>query len=83
MANFTIRNLEDETHGKLRDLAKRHGESFEAFVRSILRRAVLEQSIEEKPLGTRLSVRFAKCGLKDDETIAEFKGEPLRIAEFD
>lgn len=83
MAQILVRNLDDDVHHKLRAMAERHGESLEAFVRDLLRRAVYEQSREDKPLGTALAERFAACGLQDGETIPEYKGEAVRIVEFD
>ena len=83
MAQVLVRNLDDDIHRKLRAMAERHGESLEALVRDLLRRAVFEQSREDKPLGTALAERFAACGLNEGETIPEFKGEAVRVVEFD
>lgn len=83
MAQFLVRNLEDDVHSKLRTMAASHGESLEAFVRELLRRAVYEQAKKQEPLGTRLTERFASCGLNEGETIPEVKGEAVRVAEFD
>lgn len=83
MAQFLVRNLEDDVHRKLRAMAELHGESLEAFVRDLLRRAVYERPRQEKPLGTALVERFAACSLKDGETITEFKGEAVRSVDFD
>ena len=40
MASLSIRKLDDETYGRLRDRAVRHGVSMEEEVRQILKRAV-------------------------------------------
>ena len=37
MAQFIVRNLEDDIHQKLRDMAQSHDQSLEEFVRELLR----------------------------------------------
>lgn len=60
MATLTIRNLNDDTKAKLRQLAASRGHSMEEEARRILNRAV-EQS-EQKGLATRISKIFAEIG---------------------
>ena len=40
MASLSVRKLDDETYGRLRDRATRHGVSMEEEARQILKRAV-------------------------------------------
>lgn len=64
MASLTIRNIDDELKGLLRQKAARHGCSMEQEAREILRRAV-----QEHPTGAdfaeRIRQRFA--GLEADD----------------
>ncbi|WP_420628728.1 FitA-like ribbon-helix-helix domain-containing protein [Candidatus Leptofilum sp.] len=60
MATLTIRNLDNQTKQKLRQLAATRGHSMEEEVRRILARAV--QQAEEKGLGTRIVEEFAAIG---------------------
>lgn len=60
MATLTIRNLNEETKAKLRQLAAKHGHSMEEEARRILNRAV---SVEgKKGLGTEIAQMFADSG---------------------
>ena len=82
MAQFVVRNLEDDIRDKLKQLAGAHGRSMEEEVREILRAAVLRAELEPKEgLGTRISARFKECGLEPGE-IQEQKGQASRPAEF-
>jgi plasmid stability protein len=60
MATITVRNLNDETKTKLRQLAAQHGHSMEEEVRRILSRAV--NQADEKGLGTLISQQFEAIG---------------------
>lgn len=60
MATLTIRNLDNQTKQKLRQIAAARGHSMEEEVRRILDRAV--QQAEEKGLGTRIVEEFAAIG---------------------
>jgi plasmid stability protein len=66
MAQFIIRNLEDDVKARLQDRAKRHGRSMEEEVRYILRNAVKDRIKGVSNLGSRISARFVKCGLTAD-----------------
>lgn len=83
MSQFVIRNLEEDVHQRIRDLANDHGQSTEEFVRDVLRSIALRTSEDEIPLGTRLVNLFRDIGLRDGETIPEMKGEPIRVPDFD
>jgi antitoxin FitA len=81
MAQFVVRNLEDDVKTRLKRRAARHGRSMEDEVRDILRNAVKDENRRTEGLGTRLARRFAGRGLDFD--IPEFRGEPARPASFD
>ena len=80
MAQFTVRNLEDEVRDQLRELAQKNGQSMEEAVRDILRAAVADRRIVPVALGTRIASRFAKQGLLSP--IEELRGQNARPAEF-
>lgn len=67
MAQFVIRNLEEDVKRRLKRRAKRHGQSLEAEVRDILRHAVRAESSARGGLGSRIAVEFAGHGLKEGE----------------
>lgn len=81
MAQFVVRNLEDEVRDRLRILAQEHGRSVEEEVRSILRRAAMGQEVLEPQLGSKISSRFRGGGL--DAGIAELPNQGARSAHFD
>ena len=60
MATITIRNLNNETKSKIRQIAAQHGHSMEEEVRRILDRAVTQA--EQKGLGTLIVQEFATFG---------------------
>jgi plasmid stability protein len=60
LATLTIRNLDEETKAKLRQLAAKHGHSMEEEVRRILNRTVNQE--ENDGLGTEITQLFAKIG---------------------
>ena len=80
MAQIVIRQLDDDVKAKLQRRAREHGRSTEEEVREILRNAVRDQDRPPSRLGTRISSRFAKIGLRED--IAELRGE-VRPADLD
>ncbi len=81
MAQFIVRNLEDDVRDKLRDLARQHGQSMEETVRGILRRAVISQNKPQPLLGSQLANLFAPYGL--DEEIPELRGHQIEPLSFD
>ena len=62
MAQFIVRNLEDDVKARLKRRATHHGRSMEEEVRHILRDAVKEQNQRVVKLGSRIAARFAKTG---------------------
>ncbi len=81
MAQFVVRNLEDEVKERLQRRAKKHGRSMEAEVRDILRNAVAGGNNPAGALGTRLASRFAQIGL--ERPIEELRGHPATPAGLD
>ena len=81
MAQFLVRNLEDDIHQKLRDMAQSEGQSLEEFVRELLRKAALESVATPNKLGSKIAKRFAKIGLQ--EPIEELRGRPLTPPSFE
>lgn len=81
MAQFVVRNLEDDVAEKLRRRAKRNARSMEDEVRHILRQAVREKAAPVGRLGSRIAQRFARVGLVDD--LPEWRGRAPSAADFD
>lgn len=80
MAQFTVRDLEDDVKARLKRRAALHECSMEEEVRQILRNAVREQNQPATRLGSRIAARFALAGLTDD--LPELRGQRPRPAEF-
>jgi plasmid stability protein len=83
MAQFTVRNLEDDVKQRLQARAALHGVSMEEEVRRVLRQAVMTRQPPAADLGTRMASRFARQGLRADESIAELQGQAVQAATFD
>ena len=81
MAQFVVRQLEDDVKVRLQRRAKRHGRSMEEEVRQILRTAARETERPVRTVGTRIAERFKKDGLTDD--LPELRGQPAQPADFD
>ena len=81
MAQLVVRNIEESVKSRLRRRAARRGRSMEEEVRDILRDAVKEEEPSAGGLGTAISSRFRKLGLKFD--IPEFRGHKIRPVSFD
>ncbi len=80
MAQFLVRNLEEEVKARLKRRAERHGRSMEDEIRHILRNAAKLSDRPMPKLGTRMSTRFAKTGLAED--LPELRGQPVKPADF-
>lgn len=81
MAQFVVRQLEDDVKARLQRRAKRHGRSMEDEVRHILRNAAREEHRAVRKLGSRMAARFKTVGLTTD--LPEVRGRPARAADFD
>jgi len=81
MAQFVVRNLEEDVARKLKQRAKRHARSMEDEVRHILRAAVQERPERAEKLGTRIARRFRRTGLTSD--LPELRGVGATAAEFE
>lgn len=81
MAQFVVRNLEDDVAEKLRRRAKRNERSMEDEVRHILRSAAQEGPGRGRKLGSRIAQRFRRTGLTGD--LPEWRGVAARSADFD
>ncbi len=80
MAQFVVRNIENEVKTRLQRRAKRHGRNMEEEVREILRDAVKEEDSPAGGLGTEIARLFAKVGLEAD--IAELRGHEIKPPSF-
>ena len=80
MAQFVVRQLEDDLKERLKRRAKRHGRSMEAEVREILRTAAAEPDAPRSRLGSRIAARFRGLGLPTD--LPEMRGQSPRPLNF-
>jgi plasmid stability protein len=80
MAQFIVRDLEEEVKVRLKRRALRHGRSMEEEIRHILRNAVKESGRPVAKLGSRMAARFQGSGLSVD--LPELGGQVARAAEF-
>lgn len=80
MAQFIVRQLEDDVKARLKRRAERHGRSMEEEVRHILRNVVKEENKRVPRLGSRITARFKKAGLTTE--LPELHGQPARSADF-
>ena len=80
MAQFVVRDLEDDVKARLKRRAKRNGRSMEEEVRNILRNAAKEENRPRANLGSRIAARFAKTGLTTD--LPELHGQAPMPAEI-
>ena len=81
MAQFIVRDLEEDVKERLKRRAAQHKRSMEEEIRHILRNAVKEQNQPVAKLGSRIAARFSGTGLTVD--LPELRGQPARSAQFD
>ena len=81
MAQFVVRQLEDDVKANLKRRARRHGRSMEDEVRHILRDAVKNERPQVGQLGSRIAKRFSTVGLPAD--LPELRGQSVRGANFE
>jgi plasmid stability protein len=65
VAQFIVRNLEDDVKARLKRRAAHHGRSMEEEVRHILRDAVKEENRRRPKLGSRIAARPAGTARSD------------------
>jgi plasmid stability protein len=80
MAQFVVRDLEDEVKEQLKRRAARHGRSMEEEARDILRNALKDEGSPLPRLGSRIAARFARHGLTQE--LPELHGQVTRPADF-
>ncbi len=80
MAQFVVRNIEEDVKARLKRRADNRGHSMEAEIREILRNAAREENQPPPKLGSRIAARFKKAGLSAD--LPELRGQPARSADF-
>ena len=81
MAQFTVRNIEDDIKVRLKRRAVRHGTSMEAEVRQILRNALKDDELRAEPgMGSRIAARFKRVGLVDP--LPELRGQAPQPADL-
>ncbi len=81
MAQFVVRNLEEDVKVRLKRRAARHGFSMEEEVREILRDAVKNEVPSQSKLGSRIAARFRKVGLTT--ALPELRGQSVRPLDFE
>ena len=81
MAQFIVRDLEEDVKTRLKRRAAQHKRSMEEEIRHILRNAVKEQNRPVAKLGSRIAARFAKTGLNTE--LPELRGQRPQSAHFD
>jgi plasmid stability protein len=81
MAQFVVRQLEDDVAEKLKQRARKHARSMEDEVRHILRAAVQQHPEGRHKLGSRIAKRFRRAGLTGD--LPELRNVPARAADLD
>ena len=81
MAQFIVRNLEDDVKARLKRRAARHGHSMEEEVRQILRSAVQEDDRLPPKLGSRIAACFAGIGLTEE--LPELRGQAVCPVDFE
>jgi antitoxin FitA len=78
MAQFVVRDLEEQVKARLKRRAERHRRSMEDEIRHILRNAVRESGRPITSLGSRIAARFANVALSAD--LPELHGQaPLEF----
>jgi plasmid stability protein len=80
MAQFIVRDLEEEVKVRLKRRALRHGRSMEEEIRHILRNAAKESGRPVAKLGSSIAARFRGSGLLQE--LPELKGDEPRAAVF-
>jgi len=81
MAQFVVRDIDEDLKVALKRRAHAHGCSMEEEVRRILRSAVNEPQTASRGLGSRMAARFADVGI--EEPLPEFSGQTIDPIDLD
>lgn len=81
VAQFVVRDLEEEVKARLKRRAERNGRSMEDEIRHILRNAAKDSSRPIAMLGSRIAERFSGRGLTAE--LPELRGHAARPADLD
>jgi plasmid stability protein len=81
MAQFVVRDIEEDVKVRLKRLAERHGRSMEEEIRHIHRNAAKDSSRPVAKIGSRIAERFSGKGLASD--LPELRGQVVRAADLD
>lgn len=81
MAQFIVRNLEDNLKQQLKQRASRHGVSMEEEVRQILRNVIAANEMPNRGLGSRINARFHMVGITKD--LPELRGSEIKSINFE
>jgi antitoxin FitA len=81
VAQFVVRDIEEEVKIRLKRRAERHGRSMEDEIRHILRNAAKESTRPIAKIGSRIAARFSGKGLTAD--LPELRGQAARAADLD
>jgi plasmid stability protein len=80
VAQFIVRNLEEDVKARLKRRAARNGRSMEEEARHILRNAVKSENQPARRLGSRIAARFGKASLPGE--LPELRGQAPRAPDF-
>jgi plasmid stability protein len=81
MAQFIVRDLEEDVKARIKRRAALHKRSMEEEIRQILRNAVSGDNQPVTRLGSRIAARFSRTGLTAE--LPELHGQSPRSARFD
>lgn len=79
MAQFTVRNLEDDVALRLKQRAARRGRSMEEEVRRVLRESVRDELVSVA-LGSRIAARFEGLGFAGE--LPEWRRSEVAAPDF-
>jgi plasmid stability protein len=80
VAQFVVRNVDEDVKKALRSRARRHGRSLEEEVREILRKTLAPDRSAVERLGARIAARFRGVGLATPVT--EQRGHSVRVPDL-
>jgi antitoxin FitA len=81
MAQFVVRDIEEDVKLRLKKRAERHGCSMEEEIRQILRSASKDATRPIRKIGSNIAARFNGKGLTAD--LPELRGQLVRPVNLD